>query len=457
MRIQSTRFMIPALLVLASGTPAAARDLSLQQAVESAITGNPAVAASAAQAEAATARSKQAGGFRLPSIDLMEAFNYTDNPAEVFAFSLNQGRFDMEEFFLSDPNHPGPLNTWFTRIEITQPIYTGGALSSRVDQAELMQDAASLDHQHSRERVAFDVATAFANATKGAEHRDVVERAYETTAAHVRLAEQYAEQGLIIDAEVLNARVHLAEVNEMMVEARANADLALSALAFHMGIDQSTRYDLAPLPPTPATDQPLSEWVEGGVSQRRDLEARRQELGAGQLEEKAARSGYLPEVGIKGRYELYDDRIFGSNGHSGSVMAVAKINLYRGGSDSARIEAARQDALSGAENIRHFEEGIRLEVRGAYQAVHTARTKHLTAVQAVAAAREALRVREQRFKQGLDKMIDLLDAETAVRESELRELVVRYDLTLATYRLFFTSGASLIELFGITVPEENAP
>ncbi len=192
------------------------------------------------------------------------------------------------------------------------------------------------------------------------------------------------------------------------------------------------------------------------MSRRHDLEARRRELGAGRLEEKAARAGYLPEIGIQGRYELFDDQIFGTNGHSGSVMAVAKINLYRGGSDSARIEAARQDALSGAENIRHFEEGIRLEVRSAYQAVQTARTRHSTAAQAVEAAREAHRVREQRFKQGLDTMLDLLDADTAVREAELRELVVRYDLTLATYRLFFTSGASLIDHFGITVAKENA-
>jgi outer membrane protein TolC len=53
-------------------------------------------------------------------------------------------------------------------------------------------------------------------------------------------------------------------------------------------------------------------------------------------------------------------------------------------------------------------------------------------------------VREQRFKQGLDKMVDLLDAETALREAETRELVARYDVFLSTYRLQFVSGATLI-------------
>ena len=62
----------------------------------------------------------------------------------------------------------------------------------------------------------------------------------------------------------------------------------------------------------------------------------------------------------------------------------------------------------------------------------------------MAAAKEALRVRESRFKQGLDKMSDLLDAETALREAEMRELVARYDIALDTYRLHYVSGATLM-------------
>ena len=41
-------------------------------------------------------------------------------------------------------------------------------------------------------------------------------------------------------------------------------------------------------------------------------------------------------------------------------------------------------------------------------------------------------------------MIDLLDAETGLREAETRELVARYDVILDTHRLRYVSGASLI-------------
>ena len=94
---------------------------------------------------------------------------------------------------------------------------------------------------------------------------------------------------------------------------------------------------------------------------------------------------------------------------------------------------------------QRFEEGVRLEVQQAWQNLATARTRLTTALDAFAAAREALRVRESRFKQGLDKMTDLLDAETALREAEMRELIARYDVALDTDRLRYAAGTSLTD------------
>ena len=49
---------------------------------------------------------------------------------------------------------------------------------------------------------------------------------------------------------------------------------------------------------------------------------------------------------VIGNYCLYDDTIFGSNGASGSVMAVARINLWGGGSDPAGTQAGADAVAS---------------------------------------------------------------------------------------------------------------
>jgi outer membrane protein TolC len=202
---------------------------------------------------------------------------------------------------------------------------------------------------------------------------------------------------------------------------------------------------LAALPPAPPVGGDINDWISAALDQRRDLEAGRLKLEAGRLEEKASRPGFYPEIAVLGNYGLYDDKIFGSNGHSGSLMAVARINLWGGGSNSAARAAARHETAGFEADIRRFEEGVRLEVQQAWQDLETARTRQATAKSALEAATEALRVRESRFQQGLDKMIDLLDAETGLREAEMREMVARYDVTLNTHRLQYVSGATLID------------
>jgi len=437
------RNLLPAVLIMVVATAGAAQDLTLGEAVAAAVAGNPEVTASLERSQAAAARSQGSRQHRMPKIGLSESFTYTDNPAEVFALTLNQGRFDMEKFFLSDPNSPDPLSNWTTRLDLELPIYTGGKLSARIDQAQSMATAEEHTHAHTIRRVTFDTISAYVNLAKAREQAALLETSRATTAEHVRIAEQFASQGIILEADVLQARVYLAEVDENLTRAVNGARLAQAALNFQMGASQTTPHTLAPLPELPAVPGDLEDWVTAAVEDRDDLIAARLKLDAGRLEEKATRPGYFPEVAVLGNYGLYDDTIFGSNGHSGSIMAVARINLWGGGADTTARTAARHETASFEADVQRFEDGVRLEVRQAWQDLETSRSRHASATSSLSAAKEALRVRESRFKQGLDRMIDLLDAETSLRESEMRELTARYDVALGTYRLLFVSGASM--------------
>ena len=436
----------PLILILAIAAPTAgAQELTLETAVDAALVNNPEVMAASERAAAAAKRFDGGKSHRLPRIGLSESFSYTNNPAEVFALTLNQGKFDMDEFFLSDPNNPDSLSTFITTVDFELPIYTGGKLSARVGQAEEMATAEDYLLAHTREKVAFETMTAYVNLAKAREHQALLEKARSTTAEHVRLAEKYAKEGLILEADVLQARVYLAEMDEMLSRATNGARLAEAALNFQMGADQTLPRKLAPLVPATPVVGDVGDWIAAAIEDRRDLAAARRKLEAGRLEEKAMRPGYFPEIAVLGNYSLYDNKLFGSNGHSGSLMAVARINLLGGGANNAARAAARHETASFESDIRRFEEGVRLEVQQAWQDLHTAGIRYATAKSTLKAAAEAVRVRESRFKQGLDKMIDLLDAETGLREAETREMVARYDVTLDTNRLQYVAGATLID------------
>jgi outer membrane protein len=427
------------LAVVVAAPAFAGEHLTLASAIARARQHAREVQAAGDRAQAAGERLAQARGSRLPALSVQEIWTRTDSPAEVFALKLNQERFSFADFTATDPNRPAALNTAISRVELSLPLYTGGELSARITQAELSAGAGNDSATWAGEQAALAAAEAYVKVAQAREYVELLQRARETMRAHVEMARTYAAQGMIVRSEVLRAEVELAHIEDLLEQAEGNTRVAEANLAFRLGADQGTEWELDTLPRPHALDEGLPAWLASANS-RKDLLAARQQLRAGELEEEVRRSAFLPRLAVLGREDWVDDTPFGSHGNSTTVMAVASVNLFAGGADRAAAAAARWEARAGAEDVARFEEGIKLEVRQAFEEVATARRRQATAARALAAAREAERITDERFKTGVVKMIDLLDATTARREAETRELVARADAIAAALRLAVQSG-----------------
>ena len=429
------------LLALLASLPAAAagEPLTLSGAMARARENAREVVAAQARRQAAEARASQAKGFRLPSLNLTALWTRTDNPAEVFALKLNQGTFSFPDFVQSDPNKPAPINAGITRAEIALPLFTGGELSARIDQATLAAVAAGQTVDWAGNNSALSAAEAYVMVAQAEEYATLLKKSRETVAAHVALARNYVEQGMLVRSELLRAEVELARIDDLVEEADGRVRVANANLAFRLGAPGSDSWPLAPLPEPGPVDGPVEGWLATAAS-RPDLASAQKLLAAGELEEKVRKAPYWPKIAFVARGELYGEHAFGSSGTSGSLMAVATWNVFSGGSDRAAAIAAREEARAGREDVARFTEGIRLEVRQSFEEARTARARSETARKALAAARETERITDERFRSGVVKMLDLLDATTARREAETRELVTRAEAHAAALKLAVKSG-----------------
>ncbi len=434
------RVLVPVLILpLLAATVFAAEHLTLREAMEQARAQAREVAAARARSAAAGEQLRQAKGFRLPSVELQEMWVRTDSPAEAFAFKLNQERFSFSDFVAGDPNNPDFLNTAVTRLQVSLPLFTGGELSGRIAQADLAAKAAADDAAWAGNQAAMDAARAYVMLAQAEEYETLLQRSRDTVQAHVELARNYVGQGMIVRSELLRAEVELSRVEDMLEEAHGRVMVANANLAYRLGTNQDTVWTLAALPAPAAVQGDLGSWL-ATAADRKDLVAARQKLQAGELEERVRRAAYYPTVGLVAHGDLVDDTLFGSHGRSTTVMAVAKINLFAGGSDRAAVAAARFQAEAGRHDVARFEEGVRLQVRKAYEDAVTARSRYATAAKALDAAREVERITQQRFKSGVVKMLDLVDATTARREAETRELVARAKAQEAALELATAAG-----------------
>lgn len=426
------------LTVLTAGRTRA-ETLTLAEAMAQARAGAREVKAATARAQLAAARVEQAKGFRLPSVTLQAMWISTDSPADAFALKLNQERFSFADFMVTDPNNPARLETGITRLDVHMPLFTGGELSGRIEQAQHASEAAASSRSRAGDEAALAAAEAFVMLKQAQEFVALLERARETVAAHVALARAYEGQGMLVASEVMRAEVELARLDDMLATARGDVAVASANLAFRLGQDLGTTWELHPIDAPPPLAEELPEWLES-AAERADLRAAESMLRAGELEESVRRAAFYPRVGVVARGDLVDDVPFGTRGRSATFMAVASLNLFAGGSDRAAITAARWEAQAGREDVERFRHGVQLQVKKAFEEARTAALRRDTAARALQAAREAERITEERFRSGIVKMIDLLDASTARREAETRELVARTGAVAARLKLAVAAG-----------------
>lgn len=425
--------------LLASGAVRADEPLTLGEAMARARDGAREVAAAKARQGAAEARARQASAYRLPSLALSETYIRTSSPVDSFGLKLNREEFSFPDFVGSDPNDPGWSGTAVTRLEAQAPLFTGGELSGKIAQARSAADAAGSQASWAADNAALAAGEAWVMLAQAEEYVSLLTKARDTVKAHVELAKSYVEQGMLVRSELLRAEVELARVEDLLEDAKGKVRVANANLAFRIGVAQDSAWALAPLPSPKPLDGDVAAWVSSAAS-RKDLSAARSLLAAGELEEKVKKAAWLPKVGVSARWDLHDKNLFGASGSAGTVMAFAAVNLFQGGADKAALVAAREDARAGREDVARFADGVALEVRQAYEEAATARARHATAVKALESARESERITDERFRSGVVKTIDLLDAATARREAETRELVARADAHATALRLAVKAG-----------------
>jgi outer membrane protein TolC len=418
---------------------ASAEQLTLEEAMSRGRRAAREVTAAEARVEASRARLRQARGYRLPTVSVSEIWMRTDSPADVFALQLNQERFSFSDFVASDPNTPDKLENATTRLELTLPLYTGGQLTGRIEQAALAAEAATSQVERAADEAALAAGEAYIRLAQAREHVELVERALETVEAHVALARAYAEQGMIVRSELLRAEVEQARIHDLLLEARGQERLAAANLSFRLTAEPAGTWETEDLPEPPPFEDPLSRWQTAALD-RADLTASRRLLAAGELEVGISKSARLPKIGLVARSDLVDSSLFGTSGDSTAVMAMASIDLWGGGRHAAAAAAARAELEAATAEVEQFAAAIELQVEDAFERVLTAQERHETAAAALAAAREVERIVEERFRQGVVRTIDVLDAATARREAEMRELMARTETHLARLRLAATTG-----------------
>lgn len=360
-----------------TSAPAAARTVTLAEALARADENSPLLRASEAAVAAAEARARQAGVSPNPELEL-----------------------EVENALGTGP-YGGFGGTELT-VGIGQRFERGGKRDARRSLASAELDLANANLLRARADVMRDVRTAFAELMAAEERLELAREAVARSEELARTARLLVESGRDPPLRQLRAESALAETRAAEQRFESEAQQAARALASLIGlpeedIDATGPVAEAAMAARPADGVPLA--VRVAEAERRIAEARIEVARSAGVSDVTARAG------VRGYAESDDVALV-----AGISFPLAISDRNRGG-----IEAARAELLAAEARVAQARLDANREFRDA-QSLLTAAEARLSALEGAGLeqAREAVRVARLGYSAGRFSLLDVLDAEAAL-------------------------------------------
>ena len=417
--------------------------LSLADALKQARTESFPVRSSEAAQRVANARKRQSLGAFLPQLTAREQGFATTDPVNAFGFKLQQERFSQQDFQLDALNHPDRVDHFATQLDVKQPIFNLDGLFERRAAADGVR-AATQKTERTRAVVDFRVKKGYYGLLLAERRVAVIDSALAAARSNRQQAQALFDEGIINRADLLAARVRVLELESQRTEATAARSTAADRLRFLLGIEDPARIE--------PTDSLMRERTAVDAISARRVNERRSDMQALRFRADAAREqvrsrwmAFVPTLNAQGTLGWYDDAPFGTNGSSWTAGASLSWSLFEGFQQIGRAQQAEAELQQAQIALQEQALQNRVEIAEALRNLASARQRIEQARTAVDQAEESLRIRADRFAEGMARTTDVLQAEATLAERRLAFLNTLYQHNLTVYRLELLTEQSLTD------------
>jgi outer membrane protein TolC len=439
-RVIHSIYLLHFMAVLGVAVPAAAQaPLTLVDAIARARAQNPDAGSAAAAERAAGQRVIQARGGYLPRVDVSESWQRSNQPVFVFSSLLAQRQFTAANFALPALNHPDPLDNFRAAVMVDQSLFNGATRAS-VSAARIGREMAATERMVIDHDLAVSVTSAYGRALVAAAATQSAAAAVERARADRELAGNRRDAGVVTDSDVLQLDVFLSRAQEQQIRAASDERIARAQLNQLMGDPLDAPFVLDRSAAAPSIDHTdLAALQAEAVRNRPDVKLAVLQEQLAETNRVAARAAFLPQASAQGGWE-FNGGAWNARASSWMVGAVARLNLFNGFADKARLAEAREQTTRRAREREKAETAARLEVYTAVARLEAARASEAVGRATVEQARESQRITRDRYEAGLADVASLLRSAEAVVQAETQQTAAQVAVLTETAALERTLG-----------------
>lgn len=405
-------------------------ELTLRQAIETALENNTQILLTQDEMDASKARSHQALAALLPNVNgRVSQVNQTTNlKARGIDFSKVPGLRGISPLV-------GPFDTFDARAFLQQTLIDISAIR-QYQASRAVHKLSTLEAERARRDTIATVAALYYGVLQALARIDATQADLRLNQSLLDLAEHQKEAGTGTAVDVTRSKVQLAQSRQRLLSDEVAYEDAKLKLLKVMGKDVSS--DIRLVDRLTAQDLPILNPVEAltlANENRVELQSQAERQRVAQLQWSAAKAERLPSVGFFADY--------GSTGLKPNNAAIA-TRTYGVAATFPIFDGGRREGHIAEQSVRVKEEAVRMtdtrqqmevEVRLALKTLESAQEQVKVAEENLKLAETELELARDRFQEGVTNNIEVVTAQTALEQARDRRVDALYLFNLAKVNL----------------------
>jgi outer membrane protein TolC len=336
------------------------------------------------------------------------------------------------------PTIVGPYHYYSAQANAAEDLSLTGYYNLRSAASTL--DATRMNHISARELVVLAVGGSYLHVLSG--KANVMSQAGQTKQAEASYKQTKAQFDAGIKTIIDNNKslIQYRTQQQRLTTLQSDYVKQKMQLARLIGLPPGQTLELEEELPNQVQDSiSLQDAIKVALDQRSELKAARLQLQAVADARRAARSEYLPSLGVKGYYGLQ-----GINPDKGLAVFQASgtltIPIFSSGRSRADVEQADASVAQRQAEFADEEGAIELDVRQSYEDLNVAKQQIKVAEENRILAAETLQQSLDRFYAGVTTQVEVVQSEETVASAERDYVSTLYTLNLSRVSLAKATG-----------------
>ena len=403
-----------------------ARDLTLEQAIDLSLSNSKEMKISEKNLDISKLNVNKAIKNALPSVTYAGAYTVGEHERQILTQS-ERDRINKKRGYTQN-------------LKLTQPLFTGGAVTAGIKGAKAYENIASYSYLQSKIKNRLDTIKIFSDIINAQKNLEALKYSEGILLKRYQKQEEQLKLRLITKTDVLQTEYSIEDIRAQMINIKNVIDTNMEKLYIRTGINKSEPLNLIPfdIPNNFSEKINLNSDLKQAINESLSAKLAEEQVKVASATRMAAIGDLLPKVNAFASYGTGErttfERSYKDGEWTGGIEVSWKVFSFGSDLDNYRVAKLQEEQEELKETST--KENIEINVRSAYLNVLSLEKQIASQSKALEAAKVNFELNQEKYDAGLISTVDYLDFENTYRRARIayNKVLLDYYYAFETYR-----------------------